>query len=65
MATSKIAQHHHCRSCGKAFVGDDAFCSTECGDTNQAVIKRKKKQLLFLYTISFIVLIVAIVFMGL
>ena len=65
MAISKIAQHHHCRSCGKAFVGEDAYCSEECRSDNQDKIKKKKRQLLILYAISFIVLIAAVVYSSL
>ena len=62
MATSKIAQHHHCRECGKAFSGEDRYCSEECESASKNVVQKKKKQLLFLYAISFIILIVAVLF---
>ena len=61
----KIAQHKHCRECGKAFVGDDRFCSEECGGSNKTVVQKKKRQLLMLYVVSFIVLIIAIILTGL
>jgi predicted nucleic acid-binding Zn ribbon protein len=64
MAVSKIAQHHHCRQCGKAFAGEDKYCSEACESLNVGTIQKKKKQLLFLYVISFIVLIVAVVFLA-
>ncbi|QLH74073.1 MAG: DUF2116 family Zn-ribbon domain-containing protein [Methanomassiliicoccales archaeon] len=63
MAVPKIAQHRHCRSCGKAFVGEDRFCSPECRNESVGTMQRKKRQLLFLYAISFIVLIVALLFL--
>jgi predicted nucleic acid-binding Zn ribbon protein len=63
MATSKIAQHHHCRKCGKAFVGEDSYCSSTCQDSSELVLKKKKKQLLFLYAISLIIMIVAVLFL--
>jgi predicted nucleic acid-binding Zn ribbon protein len=63
MATSKIAQHRHCRSCGKAFVSDDMYCSSECKNKSTSTIQKKKRQLMFLYAISFIVLIVALLFL--
>lgn len=62
MAATKIAQHHHCRQCGKAFAGDDAFCSEGCESLGKNNMQKKKKQLLFLYAISVIILIVAITF---
>ncbi len=61
----KIAQHKHCRECGKAFVGDGKFCSDECGGSNKAVMQKKKKQLMLLYVASFIVLIIAVILVGL
>ncbi|HSV42855.1 MAG TPA: DUF2116 family Zn-ribbon domain-containing protein [Methanomassiliicoccales archaeon] len=64
MATSKIAQHHHCRGCGKAFVGDDKYCSDACQSSSRTVVQKKKRQLLILYVISFIILIVAVLFLG-
>ncbi|HEY3419113.1 MAG TPA: DUF2116 family Zn-ribbon domain-containing protein [Methanomassiliicoccales archaeon] len=61
----KIAQHKHCRECGKAFVGDDRFCSEECGSSNKGVMQKKKKQLMMLYVVSFVVLIIAMIVVGL
>jgi predicted nucleic acid-binding Zn ribbon protein len=63
MVTTKIAQHHHCRKCGKAFVGEDEFCSEECKGTSTQLIQKKKKQLLFLYAISLIILVIAVLFL--
>ncbi|HQN75802.1 MAG TPA: DUF2116 family Zn-ribbon domain-containing protein [Methanomassiliicoccales archaeon] len=57
----KIAQHRHCRSCGKAFVGDDRYCSEECEKGNEATLRKKKRQLLTLYVISVIIMIGALV----
>ena len=61
----KIAQHKHCRECGKAFVGDGRFCSDECGASNKTLLQKKKRQLTLLYVISFVVLMIAIVLTGL
>jgi predicted nucleic acid-binding Zn ribbon protein len=57
----KIAQHRHCRSCGKAFVGDDRYCSEECEKSNERRLRRKKRQLLTLYVVSVIIMIGALV----
>ena len=57
----KIAQHKHCRECGKAFVGEDRFCSEECGGSNKEVMQKKKKQLMMLYVVSFVGLIIAVI----
>lgn len=56
----KIAQHKHCRSCGKAFVGDGRYCSEGCEQGNEAALKRKKRQLLILYAISVVIMIGAV-----
>ncbi|MCG7844098.1 MAG: DUF2116 family Zn-ribbon domain-containing protein [Methanomassiliicoccales archaeon] len=56
----KIAQHKHCRSCGKAFVGESRYCSDECEKGNEESLKRKKRQLLILYVISVIIMIGAL-----
>jgi len=61
----KIAQHRHCRQCGKAFVGNDLFCSAECKGTHSTKLQKKKRQLLMLYVISAIILIFTLVYVGL
>ncbi len=59
--SDKIAQHKHCRACGKAFVGSDRFCSEECRTSNTTNLQKKKRQLLLLYVVTFVVLILALV----
>jgi predicted nucleic acid-binding Zn ribbon protein len=56
----KIAQHKHCRACGKAFVGEKRYCSEECETGNVQTLKRKKRQLLILYVVSVIIMIGAL-----
>jgi predicted nucleic acid-binding Zn ribbon protein len=56
----RIAQHRHCRACGKAFVGDDPFCGEECRGTNEDKLAKKKRQLLILYGISFAILLIVL-----
>jgi predicted nucleic acid-binding Zn ribbon protein len=58
--SEKIAQHRHCRQCGKAFVGQDSFCSEECKTASKGNIQKKKRQLTLLYFVTFIVLILAL-----
>jgi predicted nucleic acid-binding Zn ribbon protein len=60
----RIAQHRHCRQCGRAFVGDEPFCSPGCMTANQGNLKKKKNQLMVLYAITFIILILALLFLG-
>ena len=59
--SDKIAQHKHCRACGKAFVGSDRFCSEECKTGNVTNVQKKKRQLLLLYVVTFVVLVLALV----
>ncbi|MDD1771497.1 MAG: DUF2116 family Zn-ribbon domain-containing protein [Methanomassiliicoccales archaeon] len=56
----KIAQHKHCRSCSKAFVGEGRYCSDECQEGNEQTMKRKKRQLLMLYVVSVAIMIGAL-----
>jgi len=63
--SEKIAQHRHCRQCGKAFVGNEPFCSAECKGTHSTKLQKKKRQLLMLYIISAIILIFTLVYVGL
>lgn len=57
----KIAQHRHCRSCGKAFVGDGHYCSEDCEKGSEQNLRKKKRQLLTLYVVSVIIMIGALV----
>ena len=59
--SDKIAQHKHCRGCGKAFVGGDRFCSEECRTASSSNLQKKKRQLLLLYVVTFVILILALV----
>lgn len=63
--SEKIAQHRHCRQCGKAFVGNDNACSEQCKTAYSENLQKKKRQLTMLYIITFIVLILALFFVSL
>jgi predicted nucleic acid-binding Zn ribbon protein len=63
--SERIAQHRHCRQCGKAFVGIEPFCTPECKGAHNSNLQRKKKQLTLLYVITFVILILALVFVSL
>ncbi len=63
--TEKIPQHRHCASCKRAFVGEGRYCSEECGATSTADLKKRKRQLIFLYVVSVLVLIAALVAVNL
>ena len=56
----RIAQHRHCRNCGKAFVGEGRYCSETCEESNLGTLKRKKRQLLLLYVVSVLIMIGAV-----
>jgi predicted nucleic acid-binding Zn ribbon protein len=58
--TERIPNHKHCRQCGKAFIGEDNYCSEECKGTSKGTLQKKKRQLMILYVITFVVLILAL-----
>jgi predicted nucleic acid-binding Zn ribbon protein len=62
--SEKIPQHRHCATCNRAFVGEGRHCSPECGTTSAANLKKRKRQLLFLYAISVVMLIIALVIVN-
>jgi len=45
----RIPQHRHCRSCGKAFVGEGEFCGDGCKDSVGADAKKKIRNLLLIW----------------
>ncbi|MBN1109643.1 MAG: DUF2116 family Zn-ribbon domain-containing protein [Methanomassiliicoccales archaeon] len=57
----RIAQHKHCRTCGKAFVGEGRYCSETCERSNEETLRKKKRQLLILYLVSVLIMIGAVV----
>lgn len=63
--SEKIAQHRHCRQCGRAFVGGERWCSTECEAAYSGNLQKKKRQLTFLYVVTFIILILALLLVKL
>ncbi len=61
--TEKIPQHSHCAQCGRAFIGEDRYCSDDCKGSAAALMKKRKKQLLVLYGATIAVLILALLLM--
>jgi predicted nucleic acid-binding Zn ribbon protein len=61
----RIPQHKHCRQCGKAFIGDEQYCSAECGSQGKDILKKRKRQLIILYVLTMFILCVAVIAMGL
>lgn len=61
---AKIPQHRHCSSCGKAYVGDGRYCSSECEDQDGTEAKRKLKRYAAIIVLLWAVVIVAVVVTG-
>lgn len=60
----KIPQHKHCSSCGKAFIGEGRYCSTECRNEGEKLLKTRKRQLIILYIVTLVMLTVAVMMMA-
>jgi predicted nucleic acid-binding Zn ribbon protein len=60
--TEKIPQHRHCSKCGKAFIGDDRFCSEECETQSNDLLRKRKRQLTLLYAIALAVMAISLLF---
>lgn len=55
----KLVQHRHCKVCGKAVAPSDQTCSEECATAWKAQ-QRSKKQTLYLFYVSIVVLLVVL-----
>jgi len=57
--TEKILQHKHCSICGKAVPVEETFCSDECKEKWDAMVKKRKMMMYIMYgmIVVFIVLI--------
>jgi predicted nucleic acid-binding Zn ribbon protein len=52
----KIVQHTHCGICGKAIPINESFCSEDCRQKYQQLLKKRKMLVYIMYgTIIFIV----------
>jgi len=60
----RIAQHKHCRQCGKAFIGDSNYCSADCSKAGAEILKKRKRQLMILYVATLAILTVAVIMMA-
>ncbi|RLF38150.1 MAG: DUF2116 family Zn-ribbon domain-containing protein [Thermoplasmata archaeon] len=56
-----IPQHRHCQMCGKAIPLDERFCSEECREKYVEFLKKRRRLILIMYVILFIVLAIALV----
>lgn len=57
----RIPQHRHCEKCGKAFVGDDRFCSEDCRTTASSEVKRQLRKLGLIWVALVAVVVVCVV----
>ena len=62
--TLKIPQHHHCRKCGKAFVGEGYYCSDECKKTDGEQARKSLRKYIIIVAALWIVTIAAIIVVG-
>lgn len=60
----KIPQHKHCSQCGKAFIGDSRYCSAECKNKGEKMMKARKRNLIVLYMVTLMILTVAVIIMA-
>ena len=58
--SEKIPQHRHCSKCGKAFIGDDRYCSEECKGQSDDRLRKRKRQLILFYAVTLVVLLVVL-----
>lgn len=63
--TLKIPQHHHCRKCGNAFVGDGLYCSDECRKTDGEQARRSLRKYMVVVAVLWVVTVAVIVGFGL
>ena len=64
LAMDKIPQHKHCSNCGKAFIGEGRYCSTECENEGKKVLRSRKRQLIVLYVLTLVMLTGAVIIMA-
>jgi len=53
----KVAQHTHCRICGKAIPITETFCSDECKQKYQTMAKRRKMLVYIMYAMIAFILV--------
>ncbi|MFQ6012163.1 MAG: DUF2116 family Zn-ribbon domain-containing protein [Thermoplasmata archaeon] len=57
----KLLQHKHCLSCGKAVPTARDFCTDTCRDKHTGVLRRKRRQLLYLWVGAMAILALAFI----
>jgi len=59
----KIPQHYHCQICGKPIPLGETLCSEDCKQKYQALVRRRRIMLYFMYGILG-ALVIAILLSG-
>lgn len=54
--TDVIPPHNHCQVCGKAIPTTETFCSKECEERFQAMVKRRKMLVYIMYGLIIVIL---------
>jgi predicted nucleic acid-binding Zn ribbon protein len=57
----KVGQHTHCQICGKAIPLSETFCSEECKQKYQAMVKKRKTLVYIMYALIFIILVMFLI----
>ena len=61
--TEKIPQHRHCSKCGKAYIGEERYCSEECKGQSNDLLRKRKRQLILFYGVTLVVLLIVLLTM--
>ncbi|MCQ2078633.1 MAG: DUF2116 family Zn-ribbon domain-containing protein [archaeon] len=62
--TLKVPQHHHCRKCGNAFIGEGYYCSENCRKTDGDAAKKSLRKYMVICGVLWVVTIAAILIVG-
>ncbi|RLF28917.1 MAG: DUF2116 family Zn-ribbon domain-containing protein [Thermoplasmata archaeon] len=57
----KLVQHTHCQICGKAIPIKETFCSQECRQKYQAMLKKRKMLVYIMYAAIFFMILILII----
>lgn len=59
--TLKVPQHHHCRKCGNAFIGEGYYCSEACKKTDGDAARKSLRKYILMLVVLWAVVIAAVV----
>lgn len=60
-ASTRLPQHKHCFTCGRAILVAKEFCDDDCRDQHIAVLKKKRRQLVVLWIVSMVIIGVVLI----